>query len=1129
MSEQDRKVGIKVVAENGASATFWEIKTDAATMAASVGAAGEQAAKGIKEIGGSAEASEAKVERARGRITAELIRITEQTRIAAEAGGSLAKAFEIKADMRGVNVSALAPAIANLRQYESSLSVSMAAEAEFAAQNIFAGKAAQAQSLNKASEYMRWWGGELEKAEQAEKEFAAQNAFASKAAQVQELNKAREYARWWGAELEKVEQAERKLASESSFIASLREQSEAIGKTRADLLELKAAQMGLATQAAPHIAKLRESEKAIGGVGKTAGELQWALRGVPAQLSDIAVSLQGGMPVMTVFMQQGLQLRDMFGGFGAAAKGVASTVGGMINPFTLAGAAVAGLGLAYYSGSKEQDAFVRSLTLTGNTSGLSAGQLREYAREIDNVVGTQAKAAEGLVAFVNAGVKGGEELRRYTQTAIEWERATGQAIEKTAEQFASLQKDPLYAVQKLNEGTNFLTVSVYEQVKALQDQGRESEAAQVAMGALDEAMRERAVSIEQSLGIIERAWRRIKGEAAEVLDMVRGVGRPPTQLDELQRVRTLIANKEVGLETYKNTVAGKEVQEDIVKLRKQEWDLMASLNDELQLGVSKAADQRALAARVASDKASEKYKSKSDRRDDELGARKRVYDELIETNGFGFNTAQLAKEKATYEADVAAINKKYEEKSKSGSGKPARDALSIDINATKRDLEVLAASYASSQKIMEAQRSAGLIDDKAYYQEKRKYINLEADAQDKLLQAEMDRYKREKVTKDNRLQVEKGIADTQAKMDKAKMERSTALKVLDIQQTAAINAQAASIKAAEQAAKDYLFTLQKGFDRTVDAVGWGSERRNVESGRQQIEDRYTQQRRDVENQRAQIELQTGTVLNAQQQELYNKRLAIIDNYEALALQSYEGGVARRLEAEGHWLNGVSRAWQDYSSSAANVAQMSADAFTNAFKGMENSLVTFVTTGKLSFTDMANGIVADITRIIIKQQISNALGVAGSGGSGGNGLMGLIGAGIGMFGGSGAVASAASALPGDSLDNFLSLSGLVANAQGGVYDSPGLSSYSNQIHDTPKFFAFAKGAGVFGEAGPEAIMPLTRAPDGNLGVRASGAGGQGSTTHINVTVQMPQGGSRETALQFGRTVGRQIQVAQSRNG
>jgi hypothetical protein len=60
-----------------------------------------------------------------------------------------------------------------------------------------------------------------------------------------------------------------------------------------------------------------------------------------------------------------------------------------------------------------------------------------------------------------------------------------------------------------------------------------------------------------------------------------------------------------------------------------------------------------------------------------------------------------------------------------------------------------------------------------------------------------------------------------------------------------------------------------------------------------------------------------------------------------------------------------------------------------------------------------------------------------------------------------------------------------NALGGVYDSPSLSAYSGGVYSTPQYFAFAKGAGVFGEAGPEAIMPLTRGADGSLGVRAVG--------------------------------------------
>lgn len=71
-----------------------------------------------------------------------------------------------------------------------------------------------------------------------------------------------------------------------------------------------------------------------------------------------------------------------------------------------------------------------------------------------------------------------------------------------------------------------------------------------------------------------------------------------------------------------------------------------------------------------------------------------------------------------------------------------------------------------------------------------------------------------------------------------------------------------------------------------------------------------------------------------------------------------------------------------------------------------------------------------------------------------------------------------------------------NAMGNVYTSPSLSAYSGGVYDTPQVFAFANGgvprAGVFGEAGPEAIMPLKRGRDGKLGVAAEGGAGGGST-------------------------------------
>ena len=94
------------------------------------------------------------------------------------------------------------------------------------------------------------------------------------------------------------------------------------------------------------------------------------------------------------------------------------------------------------------------------------------------------------------------------------------------------------------------------------------------------------------------------------------------------------------------------------------------------------------------------------------------------------------------------------------------------------------------------------------------------------------------------------------------------------------------------------------------------------------------------------------------------------------------------------------------------------------------------------------------------------------------------AGLALIAASGLVAIGAGAV---SYAQGQSSSGVTANALGGVYGSPSLSAYSNGVYNSPQMFAFAKGAGVFAEAGAEAIMPLERDASGRLGVSASGAG------------------------------------------
>lgn len=166
--------------------------------------------------------------------------------------------------------------------------------------------------------------------------------------------------------------------------------------------------------------------------------------------------------------------------------------------------------------------------------------------------------------------------------------------------------------------------------------------------------------------------------------------------------------------------------------------------------------------------------------------------------------------------------------------------------------------------------------------------------------------------------------------------------------------------------------------------------------------------------------------------------------------------------------------------------------------MSRSLAEFALSGKKSFGDMINDMMMNLLTLVNQYLIFDPLFKALTGGKtsdgGFGGLFGSIGSAIGGFiGGSGGVSATAGAY--DIWNNpYLNM-----NAKGGVHSGKGISAFSNSIVDKPTMFAFAKGAGLMGEAGAEAIMPLKRDASGKLGVSADGGG-----TNITVNVIEAEG-------------------------
>ncbi|MFZ6801925.1 phage tail length tape measure family protein [Undibacterium sp. Di24W] len=351
----------------------------------------------------------------------------------------------------------------------------------------------------------------------------------------------------------KVDAATKNLIS-SVERATARVKAELDGgaKSGAKFYEVLANQRGVSLDSLnPYLAKLKEVEKAqedarksTGNLGISAAQTAQALRNVPAQFTDIVVSLQSGQKPLTVFLQQGGQLKDMFGGAGNAAKALGGYVVGLVNPFTIAAGAAAALGVAYMQGSKEAQEYAKAIILTGNAAGTTADQLAMMAAKInESGGGTKAASAEALAALVGTGKVSIANLEGFASTAIKMEKIIGKSIADTAKDFEDLGKTPVEASLKLNEQYNYLTASIYKQIKAFEDQGKAVDAVSLAQKAYADAMKERTAGIEQNLGTIESSWNSIKSSAKSAWDAMLGVGRDTTGAEKIAQLQANIQSR----------------------------------------------------------------------------------------------------------------------------------------------------------------------------------------------------------------------------------------------------------------------------------------------------------------------------------------------------------------------------------------------------------------------------------------------------------------------------------------------------------------------------------------------------------------------------------------------------------
>ncbi|EKQ1887515.1 phage tail tape measure protein, partial [Salmonella enterica] len=350
---------------------------------------------------------------------------------------------------------------------------------------------------------------------------------------------------------------EQATQSKNRFIQSLKRQVTTQQLSRAELLRVKAAELGVSSAADVYIRKLDTATKSTHALGLKSAQ---ARREIGVLIGELARGNFGAL------RGSGITLANRAGWIETLMSPKGMMIGGVVGGIA---AAVYGLGKAYYEGAKESETFNKQLILTGSYAGKTTGQLNAMAKSLAGNGVTQHDAAGVLAQVVGSGAFTGQAVAMVSRTATRMQENVGQSVDETIRQFKRLRDDPVNAAKELDRTLHFLTSTQLEQIRVLGEQGRVADAAKIAMSAYSEEMNKRMGDVHDNLGWIERAWNAVGDAAKWAWDRMLDIGREDT-LDE--KIATL--------------------QEKIARGRKTPWTVSSSWTEYDQQQLNELKEQK---------------------------------------------------------------------------------------------------------------------------------------------------------------------------------------------------------------------------------------------------------------------------------------------------------------------------------------------------------------------------------------------------------------------------------------------------------------------------------------------------------------------------------------------------------
>ncbi|HBP1789114.1 phage tail tape measure protein [Pseudomonas aeruginosa] len=866
--------------------------------------------------------------------------------------------------------------------------------------------------------------------------------------------------------------------------------------------------------------RLLGTSDAMAVAGISAGQYRQAMRQLPAQITDVVTSLASGMPLWMVAIQQGGQIKDSFGGVGATFQalgdqvksffGIASNasdglddiargadaaaasannaktamvgLSGAGSAFIVIGAAVAAAGvalaLAYEKGSSEADELNKAIVLTGNYAGTTAGQLSAMAASLARANGTQYEAVAVLSEITATGKFTVDQIEQVATTSIAMQEATGKAVSDTVAEFSKLADEPVKASQQLNEKYHYLTASVYEQIAALDQQGDSLGAAQLAMDAYSQAMDERASQIVENLGTLETAWKTVAGVAKGAWDEMLGVGRtetPEERLEQLTKGQAFQPGRAVAsgavfgplgwFNELRKAYQRSSMSDD--ERGKQFTDALQEIQDEGEKAQKARLDRyledEAIRGQQSMDKLLESVRTNKEKRDK---LNRELDRSIAAIQAANPNDERLRPENIA--AARKAIDQKYKDpKTPKGPSTPLDQS---SVTEAKNRLDQLQTDFRNAEQKLQAQQRAGLLSYADYVAQRGELISQNKDQVTAAYEGEIQALEalRDKstTTAAQRISLDQKIAEARNNMVKAQKKADADLEVLQLNEQGRLKKQAQAVKAYSDALQQQQDALALQGQRAAAAVGMGAQQRRLFDQRGSLDDRFAQQRLDLAS-------QYGDGSRGMSLDEYNDKLKALEANHAAMTQQLQRNYADLQAAQGNWVNGATSAFADYIDSARDVAGQTYELFSNAFSGLEDAVVTFVTTGKASLDDFVRTMIGDLARMATRQLGASLLSGLGLGGGTDGGAQGLTVGASAVSASAGALATAGGTLlSGAAAIQAAAASLAAANGVSGVSGAAGAAGAagvagggSGWLSSITSIFGFAGGGQVQGPGTP----------------------------------------------------------------